>query len=364
MISIDRQLSILKKISVYLFFLGLLFGGLYLGSSFLTPLAIALLIALTLVPICRWLESKDISRGFASFLGVFVVLFFFIAVFLVVTYQVSNLADNWDETKQQITSTVEKVKEYMDRNGISTQWVAQKLEDISESSSSDVKNALSTTLATLGKFLLIMIYVYLLLLYRSKFKQFIQKLTAQSDTQETNQVIEDISSIAQSYLLGKFMLIVVLSLMYGIGFSIVGIKYALVVAIIAGVMSIIPYLGNIIGGGLAFLFAIISGNPMNGIIGVAIVMSLAQLLESYVLTPLIVGKQVDLNPFFTIMIVVLGGAVWGVPGMIVAIPYLGIVKILLDHVPSFHPYAYLIGDDSDDDSALDRATEWVKKKVT
>ncbi|MEQ9443534.1 MAG: AI-2E family transporter [Cyclobacteriaceae bacterium] len=368
MSSIDQQVPVLKKIILYLLFGLLFFGSLYLASSFLIPLAVAVLIALTLVPMCRWLEGKGLNRGSSSFLGIMVVLAFFIGVFLIVTYQISSLAENWDQTKEQITSTTEEVKSYMDRNGISTEWVSQKIEDISKSSGSDVQKLLSTTFGSLGKFLLMLIYAYLLLFYRGKFKKFIQKLTPPEDTQETSKILEQISSIAQSYLFGKFLLIVILSCLYGAGFMIIGIKYAFIVAIIAGVLSLIPYFGNMIGGGLAVLFALISNGSLNGVIGVFVVMTIAQLLENYVLTPLIVGKKVDLNPFFTIMIVVLGGAVWDIPGMIVAVPYLGIIKILLDHTVSFKPYAYLIGDDSEDgdeeDSILSRAEHWVKEKVT
>ncbi|WKN43427.1 AI-2E family transporter [Tunicatimonas pelagia] len=365
MTTITQQLSVVKRANPFLLFLLLFFGALYLGSSFLIPLAIAVLISLALVSVSQWLEQNGLNRGLSSFLAVLLVFLFFVGVFSLVTYQISSLADNWEQTKQQVTKTLENIKSYLDQSGISTQWMSERLDKISESSSADVKNMVSATFTTLGKFFLILIYTYLLLYYRDKFKRFIQKLTPKNATRETNEVITQVSKIARAYISGKFLLIIILAVLYGVGFIVIGIKYALVIAVIAGVLSIIPYFGNIIGGGLALLFALITSSSLNSVIGVAIVMTIAQLLENYVLTPLIVGKKVDLNPFFTIIVVVLGGAVWGIPGTVVAVPYLGILRILFDHTNSLKPYAYLMGDNSDDDSSsIESAKEWIEEKVS
>lgn len=172
-------------------------------------------------------------------------------------------------------------------------------------------------------------------------------------------MLYEASQISQDYLAGKFILIVILSVLYGLGFFIIGIKYA----VLAAVFSIIPYIGNIIGGVLALILAVVTKGSTGAILGVVVVMSIAQFLESYILEPLVVGKKVELNLFFTILIVVLGGAVWGIPGMIVAIPYLGIVKVILDRVKPLTPYAYLIGEDesSGDDDLMSKVKGWFKK---
>lgn len=365
MAAIVQQLLVIKKTNPFLLFLVLFFGTLYLGSSFLIPLAIAILLALSLTVVSQWLEDRGLSRGLSSFLSVLLVFIFFAGVFSMVTYQVSSLAENWDQTKQQVTKTLENIEAYLDRSGISTQWISEQLEKISDSGSTDVKNMLSATFTTLGKFFLILIYSYLLLYYRDKFNEFIQKLTPQKATNETNDIISQVIKIARAYISGKFLLIIILAALYGVGFTIIGIKYGLVVAIIAGVLSIIPYFGNIIGGGLALAFALITNGSINSVIGVVVVMTIAQLLENYVLTPMIVGKKVDLNPFFTIIVVVLGGAVWGIPGTVVAVPYLGILKIFFDHSNALQPYGFLIGDNSDEkDSIIEKAKEWVEEKVS
>jgi predicted PurR-regulated permease PerM len=133
--------------------------------------------------------------------------------------------------------------------------------------------------------------------------------------------------------------------MYSIGFSIVGVKYAVLFAIICGVLEIVPFVGNLTGNLLTVLMVLIQGGGMGMVIGVIITYSIVQFLQSYLLEPLIVGAEVNINPLFTIVILVLGNLVWGIPGMVLAIPLLGIIKIVCDHIPSLNPYGYLIGSD-------------------
>src|SRR5690606_10976306 len=107
-----------------------------------------------------------------------------------------------------------------------------------------------------------------------------------------------------------------------------GLKHALFISLIAALFSLIPYVGNIIGLVLAIAMSFLSQGDTGQIIGILIVFSIAQFVESYFLEPFIVGAEVDLNPVIVIVGVVLGGIVWGVMGMILAIPLLGICKVV------------------------------------
>ena len=141
------------------------------------------------------------------------------------------------------------------------------------------------------------------------------------------------------------MMIACLWIMYSIGFSIVGVKYAILFAIICGILEIIPFIGNLTGTLLAILMVVIQGGGTEMVLGVVITYLIVQFLQTYLLEPLVVGAGVNINPLFTIIILVLGELVWGIPGMVLAIPLLAIVKIICDHIPSLKPYGYLIGSD-------------------
>ena len=141
------------------------------------------------------------------------------------------------------------------------------------------------------------------------------------------------------------MMIACLWIMYSIGFSIVGVKYAVLFAIICGLLEIIPFIGNLTGTLLAILMVIIQGGGAGMVLGVVITYLIVQFLQTYLLEPLVVGAEVNINPLFTIIILVVGELIWGIPGMVLAIPLLGIIKIICDHIPSLKPYGYLIGSD-------------------
>jgi predicted PurR-regulated permease PerM len=151
------------------------------------------------------------------------------------------------------------------------------------------------------------------------------------------------SQIAQKYIGGLGLMIVMLWVLYGIGFSIVGVKNAVFFAILCGVLEIVPYVGNLTGTSITLLMTVAQGGDFSMMAGVVITYGLVQFFQNNVLTPLIVGSEVNINPVFTIMALLSGELVWGVPGMILAIPILGIFKIICDHVEVLKPYGFLIG---------------------
>jgi len=151
--------------------------------------------------------------------------------------------------------------------------------------------------------------------------------------------------LSEDYLIGRLILIFILAVIYSIGLSAFGLKNALFISIFAAILTLIPYVGNVIGFVLALAMALFSGGGFWVYIGVAITFSVAQFVESYILEPFVVGDKVNLNPLVTILVVVLGGAVWGITGMIISIPLFGILKIACDHIPSLSPIGYALGND-------------------
>jgi predicted PurR-regulated permease PerM len=138
-------------------------------------------------------------------------------------------------------------------------------------------------------------------------------------------------------------MIVGLWIMYSIGFSIVGVKFPVFFAIVCGLLEIVPFVGNLTGNLLTVLMVVLQGGGTGMIVGVLITYATVQFLQTYILEPLVVGAEVNINPLFTIIVLVAGELVWGIPGMVLAIPLLGIVKIICDHIEPLKPYGFLIG---------------------
>ena len=112
--------------------------------------------------------------------------------------------------------------------------------------------------------------------------------------------------------------------MVGVGFSCLGVKNALFFAVLCGLLESVPFVGNLTGNALTIIGALSQGGDSTMVIGIILTYGIVQFLQTYILEPLVVGSQVKINPLFTIMAIVVGELVWGVAGMVLAIPLLGI----------------------------------------
>jgi predicted PurR-regulated permease PerM len=209
------------------------------------------------------------------------------------------------------------------------------------------------------------VYVALLLFYRNHIKEFLLKLSPQSQRDEMEKIIFRSANVTQQYLIGLGKMIVCLWIMYGIGFSILGVKNAIFFAILCGVLEIIPFIGNITGTTITVLVAAMDGGSFPMLGGIVATYGVVQLIQGWVLEPLIVGPQVKINPLFTIIALVVGEILWGIPGIIVAIPLIAMLKVFCDHIDSLKPYGFLIAEIESEPSKpnfiLEKVKGWFKK---
>ena len=192
---------------------------------------------------------------------------------------------------------------------------------------------------------IVLIYIFLFLFYRIHLKKFILRLVPADQRTETQKVIRETSRVAQKYLIGLALMIVTLWVLYSIGFSIAGVRNAIFFAILCGLLEIVPFVGNITGTALTILMAMTQGGGTNMIVIILVTYVVVQFFQTYILEPLIVGSEVNINPLFTILGIILGELIWGIPGMVLAIPTLGILRVIFDHVPALQPYGFLIGEE-------------------
>jgi predicted PurR-regulated permease PerM len=131
--------------------------------------------------------------------------------------------------------------------------------------------------------------------------------------------------------------------MYSIGFSIMGVKNAFFFAILCGLLEIVPFIGNITGTTLTALMSAVQGAGVPMLVGIVCTYGIIQFIQGWVLEPLILGPQVKINPFATVIALVLGELLWGIPGIFLAIPLVAMFKIVCDHIDPLKPYGFLIG---------------------
>jgi len=198
---------------------------------------------------------------------------------------------------------------------------------------------LSSLMSLLSQSLIIFVYIVLLLMQKQMFVKFFKKLT--SNAAAMTSLLSDSSSIIRSYFFGKSKIMVFLFGIYYLGFMLGSVPYALFLAVFAALFSIIPYVGNFIGGGVAVVLSYLySGtNPALIVIGV---IAATQLVENYILTPWIIGDETDMNPFITVFGIILFSMLWGIVGAVIALPIIGVLKVIFEHTKGMEAYAYLI----------------------
>lgn len=299
------------------------------------------------VPLSRWFEIHGINRIFAGFFCVLIFLLGVGAVIGLLSWQARGISEDLSEILVRINSIVNEIREFIARNiGISAerqkQWMSKQTSGTTGTFST-VGLILGSIMSIIVDFILVIVYLFLFLYYRSHLKKFILMLVPESASIETEKIIRDCGKVAQKYLSGLSSMIVVLWIMYSIGFNIVGVKSAIFFAILCGLLEILPFIGNLTGTSITVLAVISQGGSDEMVAGVILTYLFIQFIQTYFLEPLVVGSEVNINPLFTIVVIVFMEIIWGIAGMILAIPMLGIVKIICDHVTPLKPYGFLIG---------------------
>jgi predicted PurR-regulated permease PerM len=334
-----------------------LFSGLADAKGFLAPLVTAIILALLLIPLSNLME-RNLTRVFSSLLSTILLLLFSLGVFVLLSFQIKNFVDDWDKIKETMAPKIEQLQNYAyEHTALSSQDLEEykKNNDVqsiltsSGNSGQKAFNFINSVISFISNYLLTFIYIFFLLNYRKRFKIFILKLFSNERKEEVKKIINETARVAQFYLRGKLILIIILSVLYSIGLGISGVNNFILISVIAAFLTLIPFIGNIIGMGLALIFGYLTQGEISILIGIILTFSIVQFIESYVLEPYIVGDKVDIHPFFVILAIILGNMIWGIMGMILAIPVLGILNVIFNHVAALKPFGYLLSTDQEDE---------------
>ena len=339
---------LLVKFTFLLLFLILLIYALIVARDFLYPLAFAVLISYLLYPIAYSLEKLQVPRILSIILSILFGLFIVLSAFFLISKQLSVFLNDIPALQNKAMENVDNLEFYIqEKFGLPIEQQDQYLKNvvamIFESSGSWLQEVLTATAGTVVKFALMPVYVFFMLYYRNKFKKVILHMVPPDKHVKADVIIKEISAVTKRYMVGVVIVILILCVLNSIGLLIIGLKYAILLGIMSALMNFIPYFGTLIGGAIPLTFAMLTGDTPHLALYVVILFLIIQFLENNILTPNITGGQVSINPFITILSIILGGMIWGLPGMFVSVPFLGMFKIICDHFDRLEPIAFLLG---------------------
>jgi predicted PurR-regulated permease PerM len=333
--------SVIKK----LLLLFLVIAGLYFGKIFLMPLCFGAVLATLFLPLSNWLQHRKIPKFIAVIICLLTIILVVGGLLSLFGWKISGLIKDVELLKQRAIDSGIKLQMYIFNHfGVSAEQQLQILKKEQPSYANLMQLMAGSVSGFFGNLVLVYIYFIFLLYYRSHIKQFLLKLPTEKNKPEMEKIIQTTTKVSQQYLLGLFKMIVCLWIMYGIGFSILGVEDAIFFAILCGFLEIVPYVGNIVGTVLTVFVAALHGAELSMLGGIVVVYGIVQTIQGWLLEPIILGPQVKINPLFTIFALVIGQLLWGVSGIVLAIPLTAILKIIFDHIEPLKPYGFLVGE--------------------
>lgn len=322
----------------------LLIYGVIVAKDFLYPITFGILLSYLLYPIANFLEKKGLPRILAILISIIFAAIIVTAITIFIIKRISAFSDDLplfrEKAIQNIKLLEEAIKNSVGIPGyITDDFINRRIFDLSTKS----EEIFSATTGTLFAILMQPVYVFLFLYYRTKFAYFILKVVGREKRLIAIRVLKEISTVVTRYMLGVTTVVLILCVFNSAGYLIIGLKYPFLLGAVSAAFSFIPYFGNFIGGIFPFVFALLTQDSYVYSLRIVVFVFIVHFLENNILSPNIVGSNIRLNPFFIILGLILGAMIWGLPGMLVIIPFLAMLKIIISNIPDLQPYSYLLG---------------------
>jgi predicted PurR-regulated permease PerM len=191
---------------------------------------------------------------------------------------------------------------------------------------------------------LLPVYIFLILFYHPILIEFIRRVFGTDNQIQVNKIITQTKNVIQRYLIGLSIEAVIMATLETTTLLILGIEYALLLGIIGALLNIIPYIGGLVAVALPMIVALATKSSAWYAFYVLAAFYVIQLIDNNFIVPKIVASKVKINALFSIIVVFIGNALWGIPGMFLSIPLLAIVKLVCDNIEPLKPWGFLLGD--------------------
>ncbi|HXA02360.1 MAG TPA: AI-2E family transporter, partial [Cytophagaceae bacterium] len=299
---------------------------------------------------CKRLEKK-IPRGFAIMICLFIIIGI-ISGFLILFYsQIAILTSDLPLFKAKAAEIIRQIQSIIESHfhvsaADQTKWLQTNSSKAANFTGSLAQSFLLSLTGGFADLILVIIYFIFFLLLRERFKKFLLSIFKIEGHEKIIIIISKTQNLTRHYIAGLIIVVFLLGTMNAIGFLALGIKQAIFLGYLRGLLNIIPYVGAVIGT-IFPMFSALVYNDSGAVLGVILVSVITQFIENNFLTPRIVGSNIKINALATIIVIIMGGMLWGLDGMILFLPLLGIAKIICDHVEELKPLGYLMGEDEE-----------------
>jgi predicted PurR-regulated permease PerM len=321
---------------------------LYIGRSIIVPVVFAVIIAILLLPVVDFIIRRKINRVVAIIITLFLSFSVIVAFGILVIGQISRFSESFPELVLSFTAAINDginlLSEYFDINPQKVfEWVTKTTDKIVNTGGEMV----GKTLINLGNLLVVLflipVYVFMILFYQPLLLDFIRKIFGEPNRVKVDLIVTKTKTVIQQYLVGLVVEAALVAVLNTSALLLLGIDYAILLGILGALLNMIPYIGGIVCVAIYMAIALITKSPASMIYVLAIY-TVIQFVDNNYIVPKIVASKVRINALVSIIVVFMGSAIWGIPGMFLSIPLLAIVKLIFDNIEGLEPIGFLLGD--------------------
>jgi AI-2 transport protein TqsA len=339
------------RLAFTLFAVAMILLFMWIGKSLLVPLFFSFLVAILLHPVVRFFEKHHFPRGLASIITLLIFMVFLVGLFYFFSHQVVRLSRDLPSLQAKVLEKWQEVQDWIsEKYHITNMQQVAYMNKSATGIMNTTVNSVATTFVGLAETLILIIFFFIftffMLQYRRLLMRFVIELFDESHNKKVHAVINRIRLLINSYVLGLLIEMSVVAILIFTSLVIIGVKYALLISIMAAVLNIIPYLGIYFCMALAMLITAATSSTGH-VLAVGIVFLITHFADANVILPHVVGGKMKMNPFITILVVLIGHLIWGIPGMFLFIPLTAIIRLIGEEVPGMKPWATLIGEEKE-----------------
>jgi len=329
-----------------------------IAKDILSPLIFSCLFSILLLPMAAFFERKlKLPRSAASMISVVLMLTAVCLVLYVIGSQLSRLASDWPQFKEQLAVTLNNLQTWIEsRFNIDAAKQLNYVHSATTKALASSSMVVGATVLSLSSILLFLvftfIYTFFFLLYRSLIMRFLVSVFLEENKSLVHDIIEQVQYIIRKYIIGLLIQMGVIALAVSLTFWALGIKYAFLLGLITGILNIIPYIGIFIAIVLSTLITFATATVLSKVLLVVIALVVIHLIDSNILLPVVVGSKVRINALITVLGVIIGEMIWGISGMFLSIPVIAVLKIIFDRIESMKPWGIILGDEEQKQNRL------------
>ncbi|MCU0356687.1 MAG: AI-2E family transporter [Cyclobacteriaceae bacterium] len=321
---------------------------LYFGKPLFVPLSFALLISCILYPVCIWLEKHGFKQMTAIILSLLLVLILVTAIVLLFVQQLISFSNEWSALQEKLIQTYDSfslwiTREFEVSREKQLEWLRNAISQSGFNAVSFIQKTLSTGAVSLVLFILIPVYVVLILYHRDRWVEVIFRMFPNHGKTRIRAILHLSIKSYYNFIKGMLLVYLIVGLLNSLGLYLLSVPHPVLFGFTASILTFIPYVGIIIASLLPITISWVTYNSIWYPLGVIAIFTFVQYLEANVIFPLAVSSRLKINTLVTLASIIAGGILWGVAGLILFIPFLGIFKMIADRTPGLQTWALFLG---------------------